>query len=871
MKLGAGILLCFALWADDPVEQFEMQVRPVLAKNCYSCHTQSKLGGLRLDSRESILAGGNSGPAVVPGNPNQSLLWQAITQTHERLKMPPSGKLKAEEIAAIEDWIRLGAMWPASAPKPKEAAYVITPEQRAFWAFQAVRHPDPPPVKRSDWVRSPIDRFILARLEEKGIEPAPAADKRTLVRRASFDLTGLPPSPEEVDAFLADKSPDAFAKVVDRLLASPHYGERWGRHWLDVARYSDDRLNSTEDDPYANAFRYRNWVIGAFNQDMPYDRFLKAQIAGDQLGDPDPLKYEAGLGFFALSPEFQDERVDALSRGLLAVTVACAQCHDHKFDPIPTKDYYALEGVFLSTELHETPLAPKEVVKRYQDQKKKIEKQEQRLQRFYAAQTDALGEMLASQTARYLLAVRDLRDGGGLEPECLKRWKDYLAEPRKDHPYLKPWYELTARNGSREEFEKEARRLEQQVLALVEEKREVDKKNEITLGLAPSRDDLASASLTSLERDKYIFWRDLFGKGSKDSAGFFTTPDGVYFFGKGKIERFLQGQWKVYAEEQQAELDILKKDLPEQYPFLHTIHDTAKPADTHIAIRGDRNNKGEIAQRAFLSVLSQGQPKPFTYGSGRLDLAEAITAKDNPLTPRVMANRIWLIHFGRGLVNTPGNFGILGDRPSHPELLDYLASEFVAGGWSIKALHRQIMLSSVYQESAARLGAGEAADPDNTLFWRANRRRMDVETMRDSLLAVSGLLDAAPGDKPAKLDETNRKRTVYGFISRRKTDPMLSLFDFPNPNATNEKRITTGTPPQRLFFMNSPFVETQAKALADRLKGDDASRLTQVYRLVYDRAPDKEETRAGLEFLRQGTWVQYSRVLLSSSEFLFVD
>ena len=404
-------------------EFFESKVRPVFARNCYSCHTDARSGGLRLDSAEAFAKGGKSGPPVVAGKPDESLLIQAIRQTHERIKMPPGGKLKDEEIAAVVEWVKSGAVWPKGAPAgtaTASPAYVITAEQRAFWAFQRVRKPAVPPVKDQSFVRDAIDNFVLAKLEEKGLRPARAADKRILLRRATIDLTGLPPTPEEVDAFLADRSPNAFATVVDRLLASPRYGERWGRYWLDVARYSDDKLNSTEEEPYPNAFRYRDWVIQAFNDDMPYDLFVKAQIAGDLLKSDDPLEYQPGLGFYALSPEMQDERVDATTRGFLGLTVACAQCHDHKFDPIPQKDYYSLQGIFTSSDLHQVPLAPKDVVEKWDAQKKAVEKQQTRLNDFVAEQTDQLGAILAGQTARFMLASR--QSGAAWRPGSARRW-----------------------------------------------------------------------------------------------------------------------------------------------------------------------------------------------------------------------------------------------------------------------------------------------------------------------------------------------------------------------------------------------------------------------------------------------------------------
>lgn len=867
MRLALSILLSIPLLAADAREQFEMQVRPVLAKQCWSCHRQSAMGGLRLDSREALLKGGKSGPAIVPGKADDSLLVQVVTHAHERLKMPPSGKLPDNEVAALRSWIEAGAPWPAEATPVKSAGYSITPEHRAFWAFQAVRPPPPPAVTDTNWVRGPIDNFILSRLEREGLRPVKPADKRTLIRRATLDLTGLPPTPAEIDSFLRDESPDAFARVVDRLLASSQYGERWARVWLDVARYADDSFNSTQEAPYPNSFRYRDWVIRAFNEDMPYDMFVKAQIAGDQM--PDPEKYVAGLGFYSLSPEMQDDRVDATTRAFLAMTVACAQCHDHKFDPIPTQDFYSLQGVFSSTELHEWPLAPTAEVEKWKAAKKKIDDHQAVIDRFYDRQREELAEILASSTARYMLATRKLAPEQDLDSETLARWTKYLADGDKQHPFLKSWFEAR----SDEEYRTAARAFEELVVATNEEKKRVDERNRITLGLDPDRGAIASATLASLSRDKYILWRDMFERSTKDSAGFFKTNDGVFFYGKGTVERWLQGHWKKYLDEQKQTAESLKKALPEQYPFYQTVTDKPKPADVKVLIRGDRNNQGDIAPRRFLAILSSDDRKPFTKGSGRLELAEAITNPSNPLTARVMVNRIWQGHFGRGIVATANNFGQLGERPTHPELLDYLANRFMSNGWSVKKLHREIMLSATYALSADSSEVNSSKDAANTLLWRANRRRLDVEALRDSMLAVSGALDKTSGGRATALDDGNKRRTVYGFVSRRKLDGTLALFDFPNPNSTSESRMTTNVPLQRLFFMNSSFVEQRARELAQRAgQGTPEQRVQTMYKEVFGREADVQEQRLAAEYVAGGAdWTSYARVLLTSNEFTFVE
>lgn len=856
-----------AVHAESPADFFEMRVRPVLAKNCYACHTASQMGGLQLDTREHVLKGGNDGPAIVPGDPDHSLLIQAVRQTHPRIKMPPGRKLSDQEIADLAAWVKMGAVWGATAPAQADAApaYVITPKQRAFWSFQPVHKPAPPGVKDQAWVKTPVDRFILAGLEAKGLKPVAAADRRTLIRRATYDLTGLPPTPAEVQAFLQDKSPDAFAKVVDRLLASPRYGERWGRYWLDVARYSDDKLDSERDNPYPSSFRYRDWVIKAFNNDMPYNVFVEAQIAGDLIRTDDRAEYEPGLGFYALSPEFQDDRVDATTRGFLGLTVACAQCHDHKFDPIPTTDYYSLLGVFNNTKLSEYPLAPEAVVDAYKTQKDKIDAQKKAIDEFIGAQSDQLAEVLASDTARYLMAAAGAGAMDGLDEETAARWKKYLEKPQKDHPYLKKWSELSAAHASEDELRQAAAAFQKLVLDVNAEKKHVDDENHIILGLDPDRSALASASLKSLERNKYELWRDVFG------------DKGVVHYGDKKIDRFLAPIFKQHLDAMRTELASLEKSLPPQYPFLQVIADIPKPHDGHVYIRGSKDNLGPIVPRHFVSILSQGTPVAWTHGSGRLDLAEAIADPKNPLTARVMVNRIWQHHFGQGIVRTPSNFGALGDRPSNQALLDYLAARFVENKWSIKAMHREIMLSAAYQLSSANSEQAYAVDPDNRLVWRQNRRRLDAEALRDAILFDAGDLDLAMGGRAKRMTDDFKRRAVYGFVSRRRLDGMLALFDFPNPNNTSEQRMVTSVPLQKLFFLNSELVMQESEKLAARLEGEsDQAKIRQAYLILFDRPATPAEIKLGVEFLRatpdaERAWPEYTQVLLSSNEFSFLN
>ncbi|MCX6598455.1 MAG: PSD1 and planctomycete cytochrome C domain-containing protein [Acidobacteria bacterium] len=826
-------------WAADPAEFFEMKVRPVLAGKCYACHSNSRMGGLDLTSREAALKGGNSGAAVVPGKPGESLLIAAVSHSHAKLKMPPAGKLPDTEVADLRAWVEAGAVWPERASKdlPPPAEYRISAEQRAYWAFQ--------PVKRTP--SGSIDSLWLGLLNAKGLKPNPSADRRTLIRRATIDLLGLPPDPASVEAFVADKSPDAWPKLIDKLLASPQYGERWGRYWLDVARYSDDQLASQFEIPHPSAFRYRDWVINAFNRDMPYDTFVKAQFAGDLIKGQEK-NLAAGTGFFALSPEQQDDRVDAATRGFLGLTVACAQCHDHKFDPIPTTDYYSLLGIFSSTEKDEYPLADPVIVQAFKDHEKRLADKRKELLDVQNAHAKELAKIFAHDTARYLRAIEGTAPVGDLDAGVLERWRTYLKQKTHEHPFLK------SHNPDQ---------LQTLVLEVLAEKEKVDDENHIRLGSNPNRGDLSSADLLSLPRDKHYLWRDLFQE-KRASVLYFKDRD---------LDRFLSAPVLARVETLRQQVKKLEDSLPERYPFLQTLSDVKEPKDIRVRIRGSADNLGQVATRRMLAILAKPEAGRFMQGSGRLELAEQIASKDNPLTARVMANRIWQGHFGRGLVGTSSNFGKLGETPSNPQLLDYLAGQLMDQGWSVKKLHREIMLSQAYQVSSTQTAASAGIDGDNRYQWRFNRRRLDIETLRDSLLWATGELNLEAGGQPRRLsDESNKRRTVYGFISRRDLDPTLSLFDFANPNSTSERRIETSTPLQRLYLLNSSFLERRADELSCRLEkaGADSARIAAAYRQLYQRAPTKAEVQAGLDYLKSGgTWLQYAQVLLAANEFVY--
>jgi len=707
---------------------FENKIRPVLADNCYKCHsTQAEKvkGGLLLDSRDGLLKGGDTGVAIVPGNPEASLLIKAMRYTDPDLQMPKNKKLDDDQIANLVAWVKMGA------PDPRVATVAQSKwgdNKTNHWAWQPVKSVAVPEVSNPDWCKTPIDNFILAKLDEKNLKPSLPADKRTLIRRATFDLIGLPPTPEEVQDFVNDTSPDAFAKVVDRLLASPHYGERWGRHWLDVARYSDTKgqpRRNTEDNLNPFAWSYRDYVIRSFNDDKPYNQFIMEQIAADRLSSwkRDPTNLTA-LGFLTVGDHFMgmqndiiNDRIDVVTKGFLALTVTCARCHDHKFDPIPQKDYYSMRGIF-----------------------------------------DSCVEPKVEPVIAKIAATADYRD---------YYQKRELLTTEADN--LEASLPRFRKSGNQEAF-KEARRTLQQ------------------------------------------------------------------------------------KEHAIAELDLNNPGSPERAMVLE---DAARGHDSPLFIRGEAGNKGEMVPRRFLQILSAPNRPVYTNGSGRLELALGIASKNNPLTARVMINRIWEHHFGAGFVPTPDDFGMMSEPPSHPELLDYLAMNFMTNGWSIKKIHRLIMLSSVYQESSESNPRYVQVDPGNRLLWRANIRRLEYEPLRDSLLAIGGMLDTNIYGKPVDLRKQpdNTRRTIYDFVDRANIDDVLINFDFATPDMVTGIRHQTTVPQQALFLMNSPMVIQVARRLIASPEfveaTDEADRLNFLYERIYQRPPSLEEAALGLEFVGQ--------------------
>ena len=788
-----GCMLAQTVPAPSGVAYFETHIRPLLAANCYGCHSAKlpkPMGGLLLDSRAGMLRGGKSGvPVIVAGKPEESLLFAAVLGAKD-LRMPPGKTLEPYEIEHLAEWIKMGAPDPRDDALPATAPPTYSydwDKAREHWAFRPVRDPKPPQVS-AEWNRSSIDAFIKARLDEKALIPQPRASKLALIRRATYDLTGLPPTPEETEAFVKDASPQAFERVVDRLLASQQYGERWGRHWLDVVRYADTSGDNS-DFPVPSMFRYRNWVIGAFNRDEPYDQFLREQLAGDLLAARDGLAAKnkeewqqkmIATGYLANARRFGsriqefhltiDDTIDNLGKGILGLTVGCARCHDHKFDPIPTADYYALYGIFKSSS--------------------------------YAH----AGTEIYPHTKGFMALNPD-------QVDALKRYETQLS------------------------------------------------------GLDNRIEDMKAGKIKFPSDDE---------------------------------------KKKAEAENQ----DSLRR-LTARYPYFPKVYAVTEgtPVNARIMVRGEPASLGPEAPRGFLTILGGQKVPNEEKGSGRLQLAEWVTDPKNPLTARVMVNRIWLWHFGRGLVATPDDFGTRGEAPTHPELLDYLASRFLESGWSVKKMHRLIMVSRAYQMASGDDAKNALKDSKNAWLWKFNRRRLDAEEIRDSLLAASGNLDPAPGGEPPFPPEmswkytqhqpfiamepafANNKRSVYLMQQRIRRQPFLDLFDGSDPNAVTGVRPLTTTALQALYTMNDPFFHEQSDALAVRVGmaySSDLERLNYAYSLLYGRSPAPGEVRDTRQFLAsargslEGTavpeykknreaWASLMRVLLSSNEFLTLD
>jgi Protein of unknown function (DUF1553)/Protein of unknown function (DUF1549)/Planctomycete cytochrome C len=862
---------------------FEGKIRPIFANNCYKCHSPangSPMSGLELDWKGGWEQGGNLyGPAIVPGDPEKSLLIQAVRYTDADLQMPPSGKLSTDQVNDLVSWIRMGAPDPRMTRPSGNAKYGGSGKNH--WAFKPVSKPAPPAVKNESWARNEIDRFVLAKLEASGMTANEPADKRTLIRRAYYDLIGLPPTPQQVDAFIADNSPNAFEKVVDTLLASPRYGERWGRHWLDVARYSDTKgqfdRRREESSYYPYAWTYRDYVIKAFNDDLPYDQFIREQLAADTLGNGQQAKKNpaslAAMGFLTLGDHFNgqmndiiNDRIDVTTKAFLGLTVTCARCHDHKFDPIPTADYYSLYGIFASSaEPEEKPvIAPPNP--QHAEYLVKRREMDERIQAMRDQNIKTLLGDYRQHGAVYLLATTlpEIQRSAyltrnGADPAVLQNWVSVTRGAfRAGAPIFGVWSALARPPAER--FAQQAPR----ILSNILDGDRGDQMNPIVLKAFQGQ---SPRNMT----DVAAVYRKLFARTDPEwETAMAAMLDAAQF-------RFLprpaQNQYRLLREQSEL-LELVEPGAPAR---AHVLVDSAKPKDFPILVRGQAETPGDVVPRRFLEVLSGTNRPRFKEGSGRLELANAIASKTNPLTARVMVNRIWQHHFGEGFVSTPDDLGNQSSPPTHPELLDWLATRFMADGWSVKKLHKLILLSATWQQSSRNNPQFAEKDPFNRLLWRANVRRLEFEPLRDSILSIGGTLDLALGGHPVDLSagtrvpqgrgaaavnnlaragsrlSTDPRRSVYGFVDRANVEEVLNTFDFATPGATTGRRYETIVPQQALFLMNSPLVIEQVRNVVNRDAfqdaGSDEERISFLYELFFQRPAAEAEVRAGREFV----------------------
>ena len=877
--------------ADPPgVEHFEKHVRPILVEKCLSCHGGEKpKGGLRLDSRDAVLSGGRGGAVVVPGKAKDSLLVTAVRHVDENLKMPPAGKLTDREISSLEKWVDLGLPWPEKITLAAPDA--VAKAAAKHWAFRPVARPQIPKGTSSN----PIDRFVAARLKDSGLSLSPRADKRTLIRRAAFDLHGLPPTPQEIERFLKDESPGAYERLIDRLLVSPRYGERWARHWLDVARYADNKgYVFFEGKEYPWAWTYRDYVIRSLSEDKPFDRFVTEQIAADLLC-PDDQQAQAALGFLTVGGHFMnnthdivDDRIDVVTRGLMGLTVTCARCHDHKFDPIPSADYYSLYGVFRSSTEPTVPpvLGAPPDDPRHLLHDAELAIREKKLIDFVTAKHTGLVAGARARAAEYLLAAHEARnqppaddfmllaDPGDLNPSMITRWRQFLADAKKRHdPVWLHWHAVAELPDS--EFAAKAPELLKAVTggnklvaaAFAEppnSMKEVAERYGKLLGEV-NRQWKAVAANRLLDPDAEALRLILYGPDAPADAPLELDWGFLSLF----PDRETQAEYEKL-------LRALETWLAKGPPRAMVLHDTTRPYQPRIFERGHPGRPGDPLPRQFVKIANVNR-KPFGAGSGRLDLAHEIVSKDNPLTARVFVNRVWMHHFGRALVGTPGDFGLRGDAPTHPKLLDWLATEFMANGWSIKRLHKLIMTSATYTQASLDRADAVVIDSDNRLLWKQNRRRLEFEPLHDAVLAVSGQLELTMGGPSVKLFGSNKRRAVYGYGDRLEFPTLLTTFDVPNPAGLTPERTNTTVAPQALFLMNGPFARAAAKKLIARPEvqklGDPGERLDHLYRTLFGREPDSEERRMALAFVSRGEdrWVDLAHGLLMTNEFSFVD
>ena len=907
------------LFATEPsetdIEFFEKSVRPILVEHCYECHSSDEAnGGLLLDSRAGWQLGGDSGQAILPGDVDHSLFVEAIRYRNHDLQMPPESRMADPEIATLEKWVAIGAPDPRESTITAPAPTGMSLEDgREFWSLQPVADPAVPSVKNPSWVRNPVDAFVLASLEQSGLTPSPESDRRTWIRRVSFNLTGLPPTPSEVEDFLLDDSPAAYSQVVERLLMSPQYGVRWGRHWLDIARYADSN-GLDENLAYGNAWRYRDYVFESFNQDKPFDRFLTEQIAGDLLPDAD-METKTATGFLSMGakvlaePDTEklimdliDEQLDSTGKAFLGMTLGCVRCHDHKFDPIKQSDYYALAAIFKSSQTlgstktgaikhwHEHVFASDEKVESLREVDTEIKAKKSAATKFKNAAMTKLRDEAKSHAVEYLKAavqfepgtslseVREIARPLGLHPRILHHCRLHLHY-HADDPFFAIWHEISK---SKNDAQQQIKLIDQRYRKVLADCATTKEQSGET---KTQTDEMLEAARAALE----------------DKSGFLAVPP--------KPEFAFDDETLVEYDRLMEEARVFESHAAD-VPAAMGVTDGDIQPTLPIHIRGSHRNLGDPIDREFPSVMRWSNVRPIfpTNQSGRLELARWMSSTQHPLTARVYVNRVWRWHFGVGLVSSTENFGVLGDRPSHPKLLDWLARRFMESGWSTKELHRLILSSNTYRMSThhPNESAGNRVDPENRLLWKFRMQRLESEQIRDAILASAGRLDQSLGGKTVPLrnrqfvfNHTSVDHTKYDSLRRAAFLPVIrnnlytlfEQFDFPDPTMPSGDRKSTTVAPQALFLMNSELVMQTADTLAEDLLSQSssvASRISEAYTRVLGRKATEIEIKRATRFIDdlaaegrtnssemdpasiRRAWSLFCQSLFASNEFIFL-
>ncbi len=916
LLLLANISLLFA--ADDEKEQFfESQVRPLLAAHCFECHGEKKKqGDLRLDRKQFVFEEGDAGVAVVPGDLNKSRLWQVVQYDESDTQMPPTGKLPPEKIEILKRWIEAGAYWPAEAhaEEVKDKVGVPLKEdgsidfERAIanhWAYQPVQEQTLPSTSKTEKYPSPIDKFLITKLQEKGLSFSEQTSTQKLIRRLSFDLRGLPPTYQEVQDFEQNNSATAYSELIDRYLADPAYGQRWGRYWLDIARYADTKgYVFTSNRLYPYSYTYRDYVVDSFNSDKPYDTFVMEQLAADHMGYAENDPRLAALGFLTIGPRFLnrvpdiiDDRIDVVTRGLMGMTLGCARCHDHKFDPLPTADYYSMYGVFDSTYEPELPPLRGEIdttAHGYDGFLAELQKREQELntykqnghQELLTRARDQLEDYFPAAVKALGLLPTDLElqfKHGAPRERLVLHWKNTLEQMAKaQNPVFIPSARLlTLKN---EEIPVKIPTVLDELAQnpdipslLIERLRaanlasKLDVVNVYSTVLSEVREEwkqmnAANAEATQLpDAGHEKIRRVLFDAGSlSDLAAGDQSP----LFERDNHDKIREFQRKI------DEWHATSPSAPARSMVLLDKPNLAAPV---IFVRGNPGRRGDRVPRRGPQILNPSADAVFNERSGRKGIAEQIVSKQNPLTARVIVNRLWMYHFGTPLVETTTDFGIRTESPVHRELLDYLAWSLMhQHNWSLKSLHKEILLSQAWQQASTDRPEARKVDSENQLYWKQNRLRLDFEAMRDAMLSVSGKIDLSVGGRPVDIEKEPfpNRRTVYAFIDRNNPSGLLRTFDFPTPNSSSPGRSETTVPQQALFGMNSKFAKEMANGLSARVDTKTATpeeQAQQIVRLAYSRNATEAENKLIQQYLTTFSLDELSQAMLLSNEFMFVD